>query len=66
MLQAVEWAGRDAVRRSYELLARYVMPRFQGMLPGLEASQRDVSLNSQNIKQLQKDAIARTREVPAS
>jgi limonene 1,2-monooxygenase len=33
-----EWAGPEATRRSYELLARYVVPRFQGALDGLEAS----------------------------
>src|SRR5919108_725992 len=30
LLLAHEWAPRDATLRSYELLARYVMPRFQG------------------------------------
>lgn len=33
-----EWGGPEATRRSYELLARHVMPRFQGTLAGLEAS----------------------------
>lgn len=33
-----EWASPEATRRSYELLARYVMPRFQGSLVGLESS----------------------------
>lgn len=62
MLQAVEWADRDAVRKSYELLARYVMPRFQGALTGLEASQRDVSHNSKAVRELQKQAIAEARQ----
>jgi len=30
LVQAHEWANTEATRRSYELLARYVMPRFQG------------------------------------
>ena len=30
---AHEWADTQATFRSYELLARYVMPRFQGQLP---------------------------------
>jgi limonene 1,2-monooxygenase len=38
LLWAHEWAAPDATRRSYELLARYVMPRFQGSLRGVEAS----------------------------
>lgn len=33
-----EWAGLEATRRSYELLARHVMPVMQGSLAGLEAS----------------------------
>ena len=33
-----EWAGPDATRRSYELLARFVMPELQGSLDGLRAS----------------------------
>lgn len=33
-----EWAGPDATRRSYELLARFVMPEMQGALDGLRAS----------------------------
>jgi limonene 1,2-monooxygenase len=59
MLQAVEWADREAVRKSYELLARYVMPRFQGALTGLEASQRDVAARSAEIRRLQVEAIER-------
>jgi limonene 1,2-monooxygenase len=31
---AHEWADREATLRSYELFARYVMPRFQGALEG--------------------------------
>ncbi|MGH7785421.1 MAG: LLM class flavin-dependent oxidoreductase [Candidatus Binatia bacterium] len=29
LVTAHEWANREATRRSYELIARYVMPRFQ-------------------------------------
>ena len=35
---ATEWAPREKVLRSYELLARHVMPRFQGSLEGIDAS----------------------------
>ena len=31
---AHEWADREATRKSYELIARYVMPRFQGAVEG--------------------------------
>ncbi len=33
-----EWAGPAATLRSYDLLARFVMPEFQGALEGLRAS----------------------------
>jgi len=35
-----EWAPREKVLHSHELLARHVMPRFQGSLAGIEASNR--------------------------
>ena len=40
MIQAEDWAPRDTVLRSYELLARYVMPHFQGALSGIITSNR--------------------------
>jgi limonene 1,2-monooxygenase len=39
LILAHEWAGREATLRSYELLARYVMPRFQGTLAGVKRSE---------------------------
>jgi limonene 1,2-monooxygenase len=38
LLLAHEWAPRDKILRSYELLARYVMPRYQGALTGTMGS----------------------------
>jgi limonene 1,2-monooxygenase len=46
MLLANEWATREQIRRHFELLARYVMPRYQGSLAGLAASQATVSRES--------------------
>ena len=40
MIQATEWGTREQVLHSYELLARYVMPQFQGSVVSLETSQR--------------------------
>ena len=40
MVQSTEWGTREQVRHSYELLARYVMPQFQGSLHNLSLSQR--------------------------
>ena len=30
MVQAIDWAKREHILHSYELMARYVMPEFQG------------------------------------
>ena len=38
MVWANEWAPREKVHRSYELLARHVFPRFQGSLAGIASS----------------------------
>lgn len=40
LLMAHEWADPQATRRSYELFARYVMPRFQQSATRLQASER--------------------------
>ena len=39
LIMATEWANRQQVRHSYELIARYVMPQFQNSLTNLTASQ---------------------------
>ena len=38
MMRVEDWAPRDRIHRSYELLARYVMPYFQGSLQGIQTS----------------------------
>nr|ADI17870.1 coenzyme f420-dependent n5,n10-methylene tetrahydromethanopterin reductase and related flavin-dependent oxidoreductases [uncultured Chloroflexi bacterium HF0200_06I16] len=38
MMRVEDWAPRDKIHRSYELLARYVMPHFQGSLQGIQTS----------------------------
>ena len=38
MVQTVDWAPREAMLHSYELLARYVMPQLQGSAAGTQAS----------------------------
>jgi len=38
MMRVEDWAPRDKIHRSYELLARYVMPHFQGSLSGIQIS----------------------------
>ena len=40
LVQAIDWAPREKLLHSFELLARYVMPQFQGSISGLAASNR--------------------------
>ena len=40
LVQTVDWAPRDKMLHSYELLARYVMPQFQGSVTSTAASNR--------------------------
>ena len=40
LVRVEDWAPRDKLHRSYELLARYVMPQFQGALTGITTSQQ--------------------------
>tara|TARA_Y100001960_G_scaffold129552_1_gene137865 strand:+ start:162 stop:1325 length:1164 start_codon:yes stop_codon:yes gene_type:complete len=40
LIQANEWGTREQVKHSYELLARYVMPHFQGSLENIYTSQK--------------------------
>jgi limonene 1,2-monooxygenase len=40
LVQTIDWAPREKLLRSYELLARYVMPQFQGSAASTAASNR--------------------------
>ena len=58
MVRAEDWAPREKNLRSYELLARYVMPHFQGSLVGIEtsnqwANDRKVTLQANRTAGLQ-------------
>jgi limonene 1,2-monooxygenase len=61
MIQQVDWATREQVMHSFELIARYVKPRFQGSLEGLEASQREAERVALEVRALRDDAIGRAR-----
>ncbi len=59
LIQATEWATREQVLHSYELIARYVMPHFQDSLTSLEASQawsEDIKgeLNERRLKAMER------------
>jgi len=59
-----EWAPFDAVKRSHELIARYVMPHFQGSLEGLVASNAVVRAGAGRLHQLRSDATAKAKAAP--
>jgi limonene 1,2-monooxygenase len=40
LVQTIDWAPREKILRSYELLARYVMPQFQGSVASIADSNR--------------------------
>lgn len=57
-----EWASREATLRSHELLARYVMPRFQGSLAGLEASNAGARSRNKQIHVARSDATEAAKQ----
>jgi len=59
LLQANEWASREKTLKSYELLARYVMPRFQGSLTGIEASYNRSVIHSRELFAVRTEALER-------
>jgi limonene 1,2-monooxygenase len=50
MVRVEDWAPRDKIHRSYELLARYVMPQFQGSLTGIIASNQWASERKESLQ----------------
>ncbi len=65
LVQAIDWAPRDRILNSFELLARYVMPRFQGSLVGLENSNQWAKSRQEVLVQGRTRAIDRARQVYA-
>jgi limonene 1,2-monooxygenase len=56
-----EWAPYEDVRRSHELIARYVMPRLQGQLAGIEASEAAARARSGELYRLRTEATDAAR-----
>jgi len=59
MVRVEDWATREQTQHSYELLARYVMPRFQGTLAGIHvsnqwASERKAALQENRLAGLKR------------
>ena len=49
LFRAHEWANREQTMRSYELFARYVMPRFQGSLDTIVGSNEWARTNRKDV-----------------
>ena len=62
LVQAIDWAETEHLIRSYELIARYVMPEFQGSLSGLQASFQDVASVTAETRALRAEAEAKARD----
>lgn len=62
LLTCHEWASRERMLKSYELLARYVMPRFQGSLVSLEGSNRRAMAASEQLHATLSQAIERAHQ----
>jgi len=70
LFRAHEWANREQTLKSYELFARYVMPRFQGSLETIRGSNEWARGNRKTIFSPNVEAIRRAyldagREIPA-
>ena len=61
LVQATEWATREQVLHSYELLARYVKPHFQGSLANVRTSAAWTSAKQEEILNLRTQAIDKAR-----
>jgi limonene 1,2-monooxygenase len=57
LMMAHEWADPEATRRSYELFARYVMPRFQNSATRMQASERWSASVQAPLDQRQAEAL---------
>ncbi|HKM99333.1 MAG TPA: LLM class flavin-dependent oxidoreductase [Candidatus Binataceae bacterium] len=54
---AHDWANREQTLRSYEMIARYVMPRCQGLIRPIQNSADRVQANKQELMQKASGAI---------
>ncbi len=65
LVQTIDWAPREKMLRSYELLARYVMPQFQGSLVGTQASNQWAAERQDTLVAGRTRALDRARQVYA-
>ena len=62
LVMAQDWAPRQAILNSYELMARYVMPHFQDSLTGLEISNQWSRDRTTELMAARQASIARARD----
>tara|TARA_Y100000588_G_C14108238_1_gene861819 strand:- start:71 stop:1234 length:1164 start_codon:yes stop_codon:yes gene_type:complete len=62
MIQATEWGTREQVMHSYELIARYVMPHFQGSLSSLQKSQKWSFEHRNHLQELKTVSLTKATE----
>ena len=70
LFRAHEWANREQTLKSYELFARYVMPKFQGSLDTIRDSNdwargNRKTIFSPNVEAIQRAYTDAGRQVPA-
>jgi limonene 1,2-monooxygenase len=71
LFRAHEWATREQTLRSFELFARYVMPRFQGSVETLRdsnewAKENRKTIFSPNVEAIRNAYRAAGRDIPAN
>ena len=62
LVQALDWAPREELLHSYELLARYVMPQFQGSLDTLAVSNEWSRSHIEELGAMRTQSIDRARQ----
>ena len=66
LVQTVDWAPREKMLKSYELLARYVMPHFQGTVVSTAASNRWAKEQQEELVSGRARAIDRAKQAYAN
>ncbi len=61
LVRVDEWASREKILHSYELIARYVMPQFQGSLTGIINSNRWVSEKRDILQEHRRRGVEKAR-----
>jgi limonene 1,2-monooxygenase len=62
LVMVQDWGTREQQRRSYELMARYVMPRYAGALSGVESAYRHAVDHRVETQDAMKQSIDRAFE----